>query len=237
MNCLRSRPQVPMASVTSLLALCHLNCPQNWLTPTVFFSYTFKLLVSDFSLIVQLELLSPRSLVIFLATTVHGHSSVPIFRWTFGYLTIPKFHPWATYTIIFWLFSFLFDLCFPVSEMGSVFSDPKWWCILMMVWLTSLRSKSEYWELTCLYFKSSLLSKFQIHLSNLLLDCSTWHPKRNLSHLNLPSSSQTASTSVFFVTGRYHHLANSCQLQPQDLGISNSTTNIKVYPFCDLRIS
>lgn len=34
-----------------------------------------------------------------------------------------------------------------------------------------------------------------------------------------------------------HHLANSGQLQPQDLGISNSTTNIKVHPFRDLRIS
>lgn len=47
---------------------------------TVYSSYILTLLVSDFNPIALLEPLSQRSPKICLATTAHGHFSVPIFR-------------------------------------------------------------------------------------------------------------------------------------------------------------
>lgn len=107
-----------------------------------------------------------------------GCSSVPIFEWHAGRLTIwISLHPASCYTLVSWLFLSLSELWFPISEMGSVFSDFK---NGVLVALTSPQSKCKCWVSPSHYFLN-----FR-HLSNPLLDSSTWHPKHILSQSEFP---------------------------------------------------
>lgn len=202
-------------------------CPLSFKLPGVIYTYpllfyTLMLLVSDFSPIAVLELLSLGPPVTLRTTTVHGHSSVPAFQksWT----SLP---PWLLLMLQcpgYFSLSLTFGSLYTLNNILYALPAPQ--------------SKSKCWVLTSLYVKSRFPSKFQTHLSNLLLDSSTLHPKLN------PSQSEFATipTSCFLfhilcLTWGHHCLDSSCQLQVQELGIPNPTPDTKFYPFCDLSIS
>ena len=126
-----------------------------------------------------------------------GFSSVPIFQWYAGYLTIwISLYPASCYTIISWGIFFFFFFCLSLN-----FDSLSLKCDLFaltlndggLVTLTSPQFKSKCWVLTSHYF-------LNFRLMYLIL-CQIASPViPDTTHLNLNSSwlSLDASSSVFF---------------------------------------